>query len=635
MNPWRLAFMAVCLPLILIKGLEPLKDPDVAWHVATGRWFLEHGSWPETDPFSHSCHGKPWPIHQAGGALIFALVHQVGGYSLIRFLMLAVSLAFCALIFVHSRRKGWGAPASAILTALFYFVAHPRFLERPFLLSALALLALLVLWDAVVAGRRKAWVAFVATALLATNLHGDYFLAVAVFFLLIFLERGKAERFRALAAWVVLVVIWPFHRGGIDMCWYPIEQVIFPELGWGLYIDVVKELRPPKFFQWGWLQPYLWSILLAGAFLFIRYIRSLRLGPALLVLGLGVMFVQAGRNALPFAMVTVFLLAREVSWQKSDWRWAFLAILPGSIHLMELIPRMSRLDEPRVLSRDMEAWGERARALRSQGWLKGHVLNEFALGGGLIDALGEQSVFVDGRMDVYGPLFLEHNYAPLTKPEGAREWPRIFRDFGISHLAWSFADPSWQPLAGFVISKGWKVAYLDPTKYVLADPSDLPHEWPVMGPDLHEGGFAVAFAGEPDGAESVMTLAGMMGQPSEARQLADWMKEAYPSRPAAHFFSALLDSEPLPNLRHAVGQFPSYAQGHLILARFLLAQDPVEAALEAERGILSLEGNAQGFSMVLETARAFKAAGHMDLLEPVLRRAMNAQGLERLKRLVP
>lgn len=634
MNPWRVLFLLLVAPIILIKGLEPLKDPDIAWHVATGRWFLEHGVWPETDPFSHSCFGKPWPIHQAGGALLFSLVHQVGGYALIRVLMLAVTVAFCFLVFFFARRKGWSAPASAALTALFYFVAHQRFLERPFLLSALCLLVMLVLWDAMVAGRLRAWVGFLVTALAATNIHGDYFLAVVVFFLLIFGEHGLRERRRALAAWVLVVLVWPCHLGGLAMCWYPIEQVIFPELGWGLYIDVVKELKPPKLFQWGLLWPYLWGSLLAGAWLVFRFLSSRRLAPALLILALGAMFVQAGRNALPFMVVTVFLLARERPVVRPGWSLALLGILPGAMHLYELVPRMSRYEVPRVVSRDMEAWGARARQLKGGGWLAGNVLNEFALGGGLIDALGERSVFVDGRMDVYGPLFLERNYAPLTRPEGVREWPRIFREFGISHLAWTFAEPSWQPLAQFAIARGWILAYLDPTKFVLADPGVLPQDWPKMGPDIREGGFAEDFADEADGAEAVMTLAGMMGCPTEAGLLASWMKESHPSRPAAHFFAALLEPDPLQSLRDGVARFPAYAQGHLILSRVLLATDPSAAVIEAEKGILSLEGNAVGFSMVLETARAFKAAGQMERLEPVLLRAMNAQGLERLRRLV-
>lgn len=619
---------------VTVKGLEPLKDPDVAWHVATGRWFLEHGSWPQTDPFSHSAFGKPWPIHQAGGALVLALVHQAGGYQLIRGLMLLVIAAFLALIAWQALRRSLTAPVTALLLTLFFFAAQHRFLERPYLFGALCLMALLALWDSVLAGSRRAWVAFALVSLAWTNIHGDYFLGIFTFFLLTPSEKDESRRRRGLAAWVLMLVIWPLHRGGLAMCWYPIEQVVFPELGWGLYVDVVKELKPPRLFELTALSPYLWGLLVMGAWVLGRSLVRRQWTRALLVLVLGVMSVQASRNALPFAVVVCSLACRELGPSSMGWGWALAFLAPGLWHLGTVIPRIHDYSRAQVPSRSVEVVADRVKALRAKGWLKGNLLNEFSLGGGLIGELGERSVFVDGRMDIYGPLFLEHNYAPLTKPEGSREWARIFREHGISQLAWTFSDPSWQPLAGFCAAKGWKVVYMDPTKYVLADPAALPADWPHMGPDIASLGFAPQFSGEPDGAEAVMTLAGMLGRPAEALAIARWMREAYPQRPAAAFFEALMDGDPCSALGRAVGAFPSHAPGRLLWARALLSADPFAAAREAEVGIKGLTGSAQHFAMVLEIARAFKAAGHGGLLEPVLRKAMNPQGYARLETLL-
>jgi hypothetical protein len=46
--------------LLLAVGAKLLNDPDTYWHLAVGRWILDHGAVPHSDPFSFTMTGAPW-----------------------------------------------------------------------------------------------------------------------------------------------------------------------------------------------------------------------------------------------------------------------------------------------------------------------------------------------------------------------------------------------------------------------------------------------------------------------------------------------------------------------------------------------------------------------------------------------
>jgi hypothetical protein len=58
--PLLLALLTFVGVLGAARSTAMLSDPDTYWHLATGRWIVEHAAVPKTDPFSHSMPGAPW-----------------------------------------------------------------------------------------------------------------------------------------------------------------------------------------------------------------------------------------------------------------------------------------------------------------------------------------------------------------------------------------------------------------------------------------------------------------------------------------------------------------------------------------------------------------------------------------------
>ena len=80
---WGLSWpLIVCIVTIALVACQPglvLRDADTYWHLAAGRWMLEHGSVPTLDAFSHSMPGAPWTAFEWLSELVMVGVYRLGG----------------------------------------------------------------------------------------------------------------------------------------------------------------------------------------------------------------------------------------------------------------------------------------------------------------------------------------------------------------------------------------------------------------------------------------------------------------------------------------------------------------------------------------------------------------------------
>lgn len=70
----------VLLAVVFLLNFFPDTDPDLWWHMATGRYIVETGSVPTSDPFSYTATGKPWVAHEWLAEAIIYLIYRSGGY---------------------------------------------------------------------------------------------------------------------------------------------------------------------------------------------------------------------------------------------------------------------------------------------------------------------------------------------------------------------------------------------------------------------------------------------------------------------------------------------------------------------------------------------------------------------------
>src|SRR5436189_163784 len=91
----RLLLVAAALAL---HSLVHLWDPDVWWHLATGRFIVEHHTLPVTDPFSFTMSGAPWRAVDWLAELILYGAWRVGGATGLGLLTVACAFGMLAVI---------------------------------------------------------------------------------------------------------------------------------------------------------------------------------------------------------------------------------------------------------------------------------------------------------------------------------------------------------------------------------------------------------------------------------------------------------------------------------------------------------------------------------------------------------
>lgn len=134
----RVAILAALYLMPAFVILQPvISDQDVWWHLQTGKWIVEHGVLPSTDPFSTYGEGKPWIVYswlfEVG---MYGLVHRWGEIGVVLYTLVLTWLIAAVLHCVIAKRYGDFVGVSALL-ALSLTCLSKMFTPRPWLLTIL------------------------------------------------------------------------------------------------------------------------------------------------------------------------------------------------------------------------------------------------------------------------------------------------------------------------------------------------------------------------------------------------------------------------------------------------------------------------------------------------------------------
>lgn len=163
----------------------PVGDIDLWWHLAAGRWIVEHGRLPDVDPFG--VFGEANPVRSAtvlkgqwlGQVALFTAM-KTGGLLGVVLARAAALAAAAALVFVRTRRLGGGLGTALVAAAVSAAALLGFGGERPQLFALVAAGAVLLLVEELERGRRWALAGIAAAGVLWVNLHGSVLIAVAV-----------------------------------------------------------------------------------------------------------------------------------------------------------------------------------------------------------------------------------------------------------------------------------------------------------------------------------------------------------------------------------------------------------------------------------------------------------------------
>lgn len=396
---WAVALVLVLTP----AALTPIRNYDFFWHLATGRWIVEHRALPLTDPFAVASDRAPW----INGEWLFeVLLYACGSIAVVSWLKAIGVGALFAFLFVQSSRHT-GRIIALALTLLAFAGAMPTLDARPATMGA-ALLALALVLLEHHDGRFD--VAFVVLTVFWINVHPTALLAPALALLY------RRVHWLPIASGLSLLLN-PHGIGGVLA---PVRLTLFATSG--TFVNA----------EWLPSSPAIFPLLYAGIVLGVAVLAMSRrsLAHAVAFALLAYLAVAHVRNQSLFFVALPMLLSSEIGALAGEGRIRLTPSVEIASCALALLAYGWVLwffeQRPGVAAHRFPA----AAAARLAGSrLEGNVYNPDQFGGFLIWTFYPQRrVLTDGRNELYHTYVDEYASARLD----SRAWRALLTKYRIA-----------------------------------------------------------------------------------------------------------------------------------------------------------------------------------------------------------
>jgi len=417
MNAGRGALIFAIAVAAALALLAPVGSYDFFWHLASGRWIVDHGALPLNDPFGLASERIEWINGSWLFQIIASAVWSAGGAALTVILRSLLALAGIAIVLRHASKRTGMATAAAI-TALAVYGAEHRLSYRPEgAATLLAVVAVAIAFGELSTWRRAAL--FSILTILWINVHPSALLAPLIYGAGVLSRWGASENrpplreWMAIAAPAVSLLLNPWHVRGVvapfqlaalasgnafvNTEWLPTSVFVFPIVYLTILLAVLTAIRNRNA-----LKPHLGELALLALFsvLAIRYVRNHGFFFATFPMLIAPLLPELDRRLRPvLATIAVMLLA-------------FVAVSP---------PAPS-------LGVDSQKLPVLTTRFLVDSKLGGHIYNPDQFGGYLIHALyPARRVLTDGRNELYRPFIAEVSAAR----EDSRKWNALFAKYDL------------------------------------------------------------------------------------------------------------------------------------------------------------------------------------------------------------
>ena len=428
-------------------------DPDMYWHLASGKWMVEHGAVLRNDVFSSTVAGQPYSVGEWLGEIVLYAAYVTGGWAgvvLLRGVLVAVAAFFVTRVALRA-----GSPWVAIpLTLAALLLSSVVWTDRPQLFTLALFPLLLDLLLLAREGRTRLLVVVPPLLLVWTDLHGGYALGLALVFLFTLeavLRRAQTRVFVVASVLAALATL--LDPGAL-----------------GLGAAVGHAATPPRYI----VEEAPPDVLRPAGALFALFVlgvlaAGMRAGgtllDALVLIPLLWLALTAQRDMPYFAFASVPYLARTIPRAMPPLPLA----LPHVVAPRAMLPAIAvglGIAALLGLTALPSAPDESAYPARALGALRsgtGTLLNEYDWGGYLIWNAPERPVYIDGRLLPYLPKVLADFNTVVALGPGWRDI--LTRD----RIATVLIRPD-RPLAGALREDGWRVVASDATFVLFERP---------------------------------------------------------------------------------------------------------------------------------------------------------------------
>ena len=421
-----------------LLGTFEIANTSVGWHLASGRWILEHRAFIHTDPFSFTSEQAPWIDHEWLFQVGAAIAHRIGGDpALVALRALGVG-TLALLLLAFGVRSGLSPPIALLVSIACVVGARPRFFLRPELVTLLVVPA--ACWLYLTRSDRTTWrwlACLAVIMVIGANSHGG---ALVVPFLLggmlaaetlqtLFQRRWRtpevASGFAAVAVAALALLVnpygWQLYEVPFKLA-HLVDQPHIPNPEWvsptfaqtpSLYLAlivavVIMGIRERNLARW--------ALLAMASALAFRHIRNL-----------GLFFVLLPLVATPALASWRALAQPAAEWDRVFRRTGVLAVLAAVV----LAVSVAASPWPVFGFTFAEGYFPAAACdfLDREGLPHNQLYNDVRFGGYLIERYApSRLVFQDDRNEIHEPLLRE--IWRIFQTTDVRAWNSLLESYG-------------------------------------------------------------------------------------------------------------------------------------------------------------------------------------------------------------
>src|SRR6267378_5593691 len=513
----QIAFAAILLFGVLAMTARPATDPDLWWHLRTGKWIVETGHVPHSDPFSFTRAGHAWVSHEWLSEVVFYELWKHGGAAALIVFSAIITTAGFMLLYLRCLLGGAEKHWAAAATAFGALASAPSWGVRPQMFTFT--LASLLLWLLESANKLEGgnknkearprllfWIP--PLFLLWLNLHAGFALGLALLFaygLGLIMETAAGNTpwqevrpivLRVLLLLLACLALVPLNPSGAQLYRYPFDTLRSPGMR-----SFIVEWFSPDFHDWLY-RPLLlvWLLLLTA----LASSRSRPKGRVILPLLLtSFAALDAVRHIPIFVLVAIPVIAAALpaasvspaaSQRRPDssrFRPLFniaVVILLAVFVLVKWV-NLARSQD----AREAEQYPQRAIALLQASAQPQRIFVYYDWGGYAIWKLyPEYRVFVDGRADLYGDDLLRQFKTAMQLRTG---WRDILDHWKVEAV---LVPPSCALAQALLLDPNWHVAFTDSKAIILLRTHPAPVERRASPPvtawisPVHDGFLCVS-----------------------------------------------------------------------------------------------------------------------------------------------
>ena len=417
----RVALCVVLYSLPLIALCQPVLDPDIWWHIRTGRWVVENHRVPATDPFSSFGSGRHWVAYSWLFEVLVSGCHRLFG--LVGIWVLRAIPVYAVAVALHgfiARREPRFVRVAGLL-AVGFLGLLPLGTERPWHFTILFSIPTLAAIEAVRMGRRPWWLWTLPPVFaLWANLHVQFVYGLGLLGLAVIGESADAYVLgdRSLSRRpndpriLLILLIACVLATGINPYGFAVYRPVLEYCGHSSVFDEIQEHRAPDFRSISD-----WCLVgLAGAAAFAMGRRRSR--PtyllALLVTTTYLGF-HSGRDRWILVAADLLILTSEApAWcpDSERFRYTRSRLLATSLCVGSALGIVAWWNgiSPTALREAVERkYPERAAAFLERSEPAGPIYNHFDWGGYLIWRLPDYPVVIDGRTNLHGDARIDRS----------------------------------------------------------------------------------------------------------------------------------------------------------------------------------------------------------------------------------